>query len=68
MQVKMRVKITGTRDGSDWPDPGGVVDLPEDEARQLLGMGAAVEVALAPAPEVPAPKRGRSRAPKPESR
>lgn len=68
MRVRMTVQITGTRDGVDWPRPGGVVDMPELEASDLVGAGLAVEVADAPAPEAPA-KRGRaSRPAKPETR
>ncbi|WP_426404222.1 hypothetical protein ACN9M0_24795 [Streptomyces sp. R-07] len=36
MRVQMRVKVSGTRDGVEWPDRGGVVDLPEEEAAQLV--------------------------------
>lgn len=36
MRVRMLTQITGTRDGKDWPKPGEEIDLPEDEAVQLL--------------------------------
>ncbi|MEU7293335.1 hypothetical protein AB0A76_09045 [Streptomyces exfoliatus] len=36
MRIRMRVKISGTRDGVEWPDKGGFVDLPDAEAAQLL--------------------------------
>lgn len=68
MRVSMRAKITGTRDGADWPSIGGEVDLPESEAADLITTGLAVEVATAAEPEKPA-KRGRaSRPAQPETR
>lgn len=69
MKVQMRVGITGTRNGLDWPAPGGVVDLPDDEARSMIAAGLAAEVAVAREPEKAAtPKPRRAAAPKPESR
>lgn len=41
MRVRMRVTISGTRDGQDWPARGSVVDLPDDEAEQLVASGLA---------------------------
>lgn len=67
MRVVMKHRITGTRDGVDWPDVGEEIDLPEPEARAMEAIGA-VEVATAPEPEKPA-KRGRaSRPAQPETR
>ena len=60
MHVEMRARITGTRNGVDWPPVGGVVDLPEVEARDLIAGGLAVESAVAPEPEVSKPRRGRT--------
>ena len=69
MNVEMRARISGTRNGVDWPPVGGVVDLPESEASALIALGAAVEVATAPEPEVSAPRRGRPSKPvEPETR
>ena len=39
--VRMRVQITGTRDGADWPPPGAVLEVSEEEAQHLLQMGVA---------------------------
>jgi hypothetical protein len=36
MKVKMRRHITGYRNGVEWPLAGGVIDVPEDEARSLI--------------------------------
>ncbi|MGW6395411.1 hypothetical protein ACWFR1_34085 [Streptomyces sp. NPDC055103] len=44
MRVRMRIKISGTRDGEDWPDKDGEITLPDDEAEQLLRYGAAETV------------------------
>ncbi len=41
MIVTMRRQISGTRDGVDWPAPGGTIDVPEDEAAQLIALGHA---------------------------
>lgn len=47
MIIKMFVKISGTRNGEDWPEAGGTIELPEDEARNLISNGWAMEVPLA---------------------
>ncbi|MGW1762762.1 hypothetical protein ACWCQL_01495 [Streptomyces sp. NPDC002073] len=64
----MTVTVSGTRDGADWPAAGGVVDLPDGEAEQLVAAGlaqpAAVEVETAvetAAASDTAEKRGRGR-------
>ena len=44
MRVQLRVQISGTRDGADWPPPGSVVDLPDDEALGLISWGSALAV------------------------
>jgi hypothetical protein len=76
MRVQMRVKVSGTRDGVEWPDRGVVVDLPEEEAAQLVharlaepasGESAPVEESATPADDtekaVPARRRGQARKP-----
>lgn len=42
MRVRMKATLSGTRDGVDWPKPGGCVDLPEDEAAHLVAAGLAL--------------------------
>lgn len=37
----MRAQISGTRNGAEWPAPGGVIDLPPEEAASLCVMGLA---------------------------
>jgi len=70
MKIRMKVQVSGTRDGADWPPVGGTVDLPDTEAADLCAAGLAV-----PAPETAvetaalddasaekrAPARGRKR-------
>ena len=69
MRVRLTAGITGTRDGVPWPARGSEVTLPDEEGRQMVSAGLAVEVADAPEPEVAARKRGRrATAPRPESR
>lgn len=56
MHVQMRVKISGTRDGVDWPEKGTIIDLPDDEARALIVAGLAKEATdadLTSAPDTP---------------
>lgn len=50
--VKMRVHISGLRDGAPWPGIGGIVDLPDREAEDMIrnGYAKAVEVEAAVAP------------------
>lgn len=39
--VRMLGQISGTRDGQPWPAPGDTIDLPDDEARDLMATGIA---------------------------
>lgn len=57
----MKFQIQGTRNGLRWPEAGGVIDLPESEAVDLLSQGYAEPVA-----EPVKPERATSR--KPETR
>jgi hypothetical protein len=41
MRVRMKVTISGTRDGQPWPERGQSVDLPDSEAEQLVASGLA---------------------------
>jgi hypothetical protein len=52
MRIKMKVQISGTRNGEAWPAPGTEIDMPDDEALVLLAAGNAKAVSAAPdAPE-----------------
>lgn len=58
----MRVAISGTRNGADWPKPGEVVDLPEVEAADYLAAGfveaAVVETAPKASSRKPETRKG----------
>lgn len=61
MRVVIRTQLSGTRNGEYWPAPGGSIDLPDDEANDLIRLHIAEPV---PAPEKveravrpPAPER-----------
>lgn len=43
MRVRMRVEVSGTRNGEPWPAKGDIVELPKEEAANLLAIGLAVE-------------------------
>lgn len=45
MKVKMRIPLSGTRDGQAWPGVGEEVDLPDDEAAEMCARGHAEPVA-----------------------
>jgi hypothetical protein len=59
MRIKMKVQISGTRNGEAWPAPGTEVDMPDDEALVLLAVGNAKPVSdtagleTADAPDAP---------------
>ena len=67
--IRMRVQMTGNRDGQLWPAPGGTLVVSNDEARLLVGDGMAVvvevESATISAPEAAAMPRPSKRASKP---
>ncbi len=42
MRVRMAVKVSGTRDGADWPDIGDTIDVSDEEAEFLTMTGLAV--------------------------
>lgn len=50
MNILMVARISGTRNGMDWPAPGEMVDLPDNEAAQLVRAGLG-KPAVAPEPE-----------------
>lgn len=44
MKVRLKVDISGTRNGQEWPRHGAVIDLPDDEAAQMCAAEMAVPV------------------------
>ncbi|AKN71232.1 hypothetical protein QR97_27890 [Streptomyces sp. PBH53] len=66
MRVRMKVTLSGTRDGEAWPPRGELVDLPDAEAADMVAAGLAekpgedaprVEEATAPEAETSTPSR-----------
>ncbi len=43
MHVRMKVKIGGYRNGEEWPDRGGVLEVPDHEGADLILAGYAEE-------------------------
>ena len=56
MKVRMKAGLTGTRNGEPWPDRGEVIDLPEQEARDLIHSGIAEPVVEDKVEKATAPK------------
>ncbi|MCP2339171.1 hypothetical protein [Actinomadura rupiterrae] len=44
MRVVMKHQISGTRDGQEWPAPGGEIELPDVEGAMLCAQGMAEPV------------------------
>jgi len=42
--VKMTARVSGARNGVDWPAPGETLDVPQAEADDLVRIGLAVLV------------------------
>lgn len=51
MKVRLIVELSGARNGQPWPGRGEVVDLPADEAQELVVSRIAEPVAEEPQPE-----------------
>lgn len=66
MRVRMKVEVSGTRNGHPWPRRGEVVDVPDAEGADLCAAGLAepvvddrVETAVAPPAETRARKAAK---------
>jgi len=44
MKVKIKIQVSGARNGQPWPERGVVVDWPDDEAASLVHAGIAAEL------------------------
>lgn len=42
MKVRMLVTMSGTRNGKEWPARGNPIELPDDEAQQLIAQSMAI--------------------------
>ncbi|MFE7516113.1 hypothetical protein ACFU8I_33505 [Streptomyces sp. NPDC057540] len=51
MRIRMLTTLPGTRHGEPWPDKGTTVDVPDEEAEQLIRYGAAEPADPEPGPE-----------------
>lgn len=40
--VKMLTRVSGTRNGKDWPERGGTLEVSADEAATLVAIGVAI--------------------------
>ncbi len=63
MRVRMKVDISGTRQGQEWPPRGSVIDLPDDEAAGYCSAGMAEPVAVFNEPELSGPPAPETRGP-----
>ncbi|MFC8156314.1 hypothetical protein ACFUO0_20065 [Streptomyces cinereoruber] len=62
MRIRMRVTLSGTYNGAPWPPRGEALDVPADEAEQLIRYGAAELVEDTPEePAAAEPKTTRKR-------
>ena len=41
MRIKLKVHLTGTRNGVEWPAYGEEIDLPDEEAADMVAAGMA---------------------------
>ncbi len=62
MIVTMIRKVSGSRDGVEWPDPGEPIDVPDDEAASLIANGLAKAADEAPAEPVEESRKGARKA------
>ena len=69
MKVRMKVQVTGTRNGAYWPAPGGEITLPNHEGAKMCAAGSAEPVvstepekAVPPVAEKRVTKRARNNA------
>jgi len=65
VKVQMVVQISGTRDGADWPAPGGILEVPAEEAADLIAHGFAKVIEAKATPVEPEKATARR---KPETR
>lgn len=56
MKVKMKVEITGTRDGVEWPARGEELEVSDEEGRDLCASGVAEPVKEDKTEKATAPK------------
>lgn len=62
MKVRMKVQVSGHRDGEAWPAVGGEIVVPDGEGRDLCSQGYAEPVAEPARPERAVVKKAEKRA------
>ncbi|MEV5261751.1 hypothetical protein AB0L02_27390 [Streptomyces anulatus] len=69
MRIRMKVQMSGTRNGSRWPKAGEIADIPTGEASHLVASGIAEKVSDGPPTEETAtpPPSEDTKAPEPET-
>lgn len=55
MRVQMKASMSGLRDGAEWPKVGEVIDLPDQEAADMIRVGNATPVSEDPPEQATAP-------------
>ena len=45
MRIKLKVHLSGTRNGAEWPGYGEEIELPDEEAASMVAAGMAEPVA-----------------------
>ena len=55
-KIEILARISGTRDGADWPGVGGSLVVPDEEAADLVRLGFARVVEAKAAERAVAPK------------
>jgi hypothetical protein len=61
MKVRMKVQVSGYRDGERWPDIGGDLSVSDTEGAELCAQGFAEPVAEPAKPERATAKRAEKR-------
>lgn len=56
MKVRMKIGMSGTRNGIEWPPVGGLLEVDDEEGAQLCASGHAVPVVEESAETATAPK------------
>lgn len=44
MRVRMKIKVSGLRNDQEWPEVGGEIDLPDEEAAGYCAHGYCIPV------------------------
>lgn len=57
MKVRMKVSVSGLRNGKNWPEPGKTLTVGDDEGAALCAAGIAEPVAQKPKAETATKKR-----------